>query len=101
MEGCAHLGVLHSKGAGVTQDVVRATALLEQACEGRQMMACAELGSIYASAKDHDGLLRAATLLRKSCDAWRPRSERTRAAGISRAASSLATSMPPDLACTK
>ena len=45
--GCAGLGVLYFKGAGVTQNYEKATALFRQACKDGAARGCTDLGSMY------------------------------------------------------
>jgi TPR repeat protein len=85
MDGCTRLGVLYGRGAGVAKDPVRAAALFQQACDGKNMTGCARLGAAYSSGEGvAQDFARAADLLKRSCDEGRTRLRRTRTASRGR-----------------
>jgi TPR repeat protein len=68
MKGCHNLGVLYEQGSGVVQDVVKAAALYQEACDGGELQGCSDLGDFYAQGAGVDqDAARAAALYRKAC----------------------------------
>ena len=67
--GCGELGGLYLMGNGVPQDRLRASALLQEACDGGHPASCTNLALMYDLG---DGIARdqarSRALLRKACD---------------------------------
>ena len=65
MFGCYSLGLLYNTGEDVPQDLARARRLLQQACDGGEMLGCFGLGLQYEAGDD---LARARSLFQQACD---------------------------------
>jgi TPR repeat protein len=74
MATCTTLGMLYRLGNRVAQDLAKAAALFQKACDGGHMDGCVQLGLLYA---EGDGVVKdaakAKALFQKACDGGEPR----------------------------
>lgn len=69
MTKCTTLGVMYSKGQGVTQDKIRAVKLYEQACNSNNTNGCFNLGYMYENGQGiGQDEIKAIQLYQKACD---------------------------------